>query len=124
MLRLSFVFPAAAVDERYGLGDAWRQTRGQGLRLIAILVLILVPVYAALILLTGLIGFAIGLAAHVSHDHASEPVGLAIFLLSASVGIVLGYIALALGVTMISTAFRTCSGWVPAGAATRPSHSE
>ena len=121
VLRLSFVFPAAAVDEGYGLGDSWRQTRGQGLRLIAIVVLIMVPVYAALIVLTGLIGFAIGLIAEFSGGAASEAVGLAVFLVSASVGIVLGYVALALGVTMISTAFRTCSGWVPAGAAVPPS---
>ncbi len=121
VLRLSFVFPAAAVDEGYGLGDSWRQTRGQGLRLVAILVLIVLPVYAALILLTGLIGLAIGLIARVSDGAASEAVGLAIFLVSASVGIVLGYIALALGVTFISTAFRTCSGWVPAVATAPPS---
>ena len=117
VLRLSFVFPATAAEEGYGLGDSWRQTRGQGLRIIAIAVLIMLPVYAALILLTGLVGFAIGLLATVSGDAPPDALALAVILVSASAGIVLGYIALALGVTFISTAFRTCSGWVPAGPA-------
>ena len=102
-LRLSFVFPAQAVDEKYGLGDSWRHTRGNGLRLMAISFLTIAPAYlvatiamALLVSLADLIG---GVAGAVV---ASVVLAVAITI-----------VVVALTVTLASVAFRRATGWVP-----------
>lgn len=102
-LRLAFVFPAVSVDEGYRLRDAWRHTKSQGLRLMLVMFLTLAPFLLLEFLLfnalaTGLIGNTVG------------------YIL----GNLVGYISLALSLSVISSAFRACTGWIPAEPAPGP----
>ena len=112
-LRLSFVFPAAAVDERYGFADSWRHTKGQGLRLMVAMFLVLILAILGLILiilgLSMILDFLLTIVFTIfgaSERPAAGPVAMAIVL-------PLGYVIFALSVSVISIAFRTCTGWVP-----------
>lgn len=108
MLRLSFVFPAVAVDESYGLGDAWRHTRGQGLRLMLVMFLTLAPVT-----LVGWMLIAI-LVAPFTGPPGAGSVAVSGGVIAYTLGTALGYLSLALSLTVISSAFRICTGWIPA----------
>lgn len=111
LMRLSFVFPAIAVDERYGLGDAWRHTQGQGLRLLAAVTLASLPFVILLMLLSGLV---VGALPDPNGGPADEPTGSGPgFLLLLVISVVVGYVWTAIGVSLLSIAFRTCSGWIP-----------
>lgn len=108
MLRFSFVFPAVAVEESYGLADAWRHTKGQGLRLMLVIFLVLTPVLVSGWLLIGLlVGMLIGPAGAGIGTTAGTT---AAYIL----GSALGYVSLALSLSVISSAFRICTGWIPA----------
>lgn len=104
VMRLSFVFPAVAVDEDYRLGNAWRHTGGQGLRLMLIVFLALTPV-----LLLGWTVLGVILSALARDGVSTFDSGVAFLATSA-----LGYLSLALSLTVVSTAFRICTGWVAA----------
>lgn len=108
MMRLSFVFPAVAVDERYSLGDAWRQTKGQGLRLLGAMILASLPFFLGIQILGGILGDAVQ-----STQGANSAGGGLDFALLLLVSIVVGYVWTAIGVSLLSIAFRTCSGWIP-----------
>lgn len=108
MLRFSFVFPAVAVEEPYGLGDAWRHTRGQGLRLMLVMFLALSPV-----VLLGWMLIAL-LVAPFTGPPGSGSVAASGGVIAYTLGTALGYLSLALSLTVISSAFRICTGWIPA----------
>ena len=126
-MRLSFVFPAAAVDETYGLGHAWAHTRGQGFRLLAAFVLSALPVLVVLAL-TGMLlgelflsdsspaaGSGADLVEITPEDLAArlrEP-GLTLVILIQITAAVVNYVLMALMVSVTSIAFRVCTGWVP-----------
>jgi hypothetical protein len=106
-LRISFVFPAVAVDEHYGLALAWRHSKGQGLRLFGAMFMTMILAYLGMmivlqIVLTPFIG-----ALRESEDAA--------FLMMAveSLNLAFNYILIALSLSLISVAFRTCTGWIP-----------
>lgn len=103
-LRLSFVFPAVAVDEPYGLRHAWNHTRGQGLRLLLIVAITLLPVLFAgatvIVIILGALG-----------GESPGPGGALTYVLMSA----LAYLTLALSLAVISTAFRICTGWIPSG---------
>ena len=105
-LRLSFVFPAVAVDESYGLKHAWAHTRGQGLRLLLIIVITLFPV---MFIGMTLIAVVVGLFAPSGEAAGTGGYALTYLLMSA-----LLYVLLALSLAVVSTAFRICTGWVAA----------
>lgn len=107
MLRFSFVFPAVAVDEAYGLGDAWRHTKGQGLRLLLVMFLALSPV-----LLLGWMLIAILVAPFTGTADAGS-LALSGGVIAYALGTALGYLSLALSLSIISSAFRICTGWIP-----------
>nr|WP_316629496.1 hypothetical protein [uncultured Brevundimonas sp.] len=107
MLRLSFVFPAVAVEEPYGLADAWRHTKGQGLRLMLLMFLTLSPV-----MLFGWMLIAL-LIAPFTGPPGTGSVGASGGLLAYTLGTALGYLSLALSLSVISSAFRICTGWIP-----------
>jgi hypothetical protein len=44
MFRLSIKLPAIAVGDDYGLGDAWRDSRGNNIRLFGFMLLLMIPV--------------------------------------------------------------------------------
>ena len=98
MLRLYFVFPAVAVDERYGLADSWRHTRGQALRLfLGQLVLVLPVALVTYVLAVALTGGA-----------PEEP-----SLVALIATMMLFYVGMGLVFAFISIAFRECTGWIP-----------
>lgn len=117
MFRLSFVFPAAAVDERYRLRHSWRHTRDQGLRLLLLGGAVGTPVYILVLLISVHLDAVFGIydptreLSFASIDGVFYA-GVTYVLLPA-----LNYLPIALVVAAISLAFRVCTGWVPAGSA-------
>lgn len=108
-LRLSFVFPAVAVDESYGPGDSWRHTRGQTGRM-----------FVAFLLIVLVLGFFVSIALTVmSNIFPATEEGRAIEISAGFITIVkyllvlVEYLGIALSVTFASTAFQTCTGWIP-----------
>jgi MFS family permease len=124
LARLSFVFPAAAVDEAYGLRHAWAHTRDQGLRLLATLAFSVVPMLALL--------WAVAVAFGVFslpefdpsrvHDAPSAEQAIAQYLADNAghlifaqvVMTVMSYLLMGLALSAMALAFRACTGWVPA----------
>lgn len=120
ILRLSLVFPAAAVDQTYPLSQAWRHTRGQSLRLLGAALLGLLPfVLASGLLLPALLPerpaeVQVGMVV-VGPDEGQLPaMDLGGLLMRAAGESAVSYLALGLAVAIIAAAFRTCAGWVPA----------
>ena len=97
--RLQFTFPALAVDEHYGFGDSWRNTRGQGWRfLLALSCCFVPPLFFSLIMsliLGGATGFSI------------------LFFVNAFILAAIGLLTTAIVISAISAAFRICTGWIP-----------
>ena len=111
-MRLSFVLAAVCLDERYGLGDSWRQTRGQGLRLFALGVLVSVPIIVASLALSSAY-LSIYFAPLFDATTVPSPIDIGPSFLAFSFLLWIFYfVAIALIVTMISVAFRNCSGWI------------
>ncbi len=122
MIRLSFVFPAVSVDESYRLRHAWTHTKGQGLRLLGATVIAAVPMVALVWGVNEIFGALLfaeaapgqdGLPA-VAQMEAFVEANLGALLLIQTVTAAINYVLMALMVSVISIAFRTCTGWVPA----------
>ena len=131
MARLSFVFPAVSVDESYRLRHAWTHTKGQGLRLIGATLLASAPMVALIWAVSGILGaLLIAAPAAVPGQDGLPPearaqafvdANLGALMLTQAVGAAINYVLMALMVSVISIAFRTCTGWVPAaGGAVTP----
>ncbi len=124
MMRLSFVFPAVAVDEAYRLAHAWTHTRGQGFRLIGLMIITAVPMIAVSWALGGILGLALlgdltmpagtegAPPEAVMQDFGAE--NAAPFIVIQFIMVAVNYLLTALLVSAISIAFRSCTGWVPA----------
>ena len=116
MMRLSFVFPAVAVDEAYRLKHSWTHTKGQGLRLLGALLLTAIPMLALVWVVGALFGaflFAEPTAPAGQTEAVIAESSVAVFV-SQMVMVALNYVLMALVVSVISIAFRSCTGWVPA----------
>ncbi len=124
MMRLSFVFPAVAVDEAYRLRHAWTHTKGQGLRLLAAVLVTAVPMLALTWVLSALFGAFLVVETGAAPDpYSAAPEAqmesfiaenfLVIFITQVVMA-ALNYVLMALLVSVVSIAFRTCTGWVPA----------
>jgi hypothetical protein len=121
MVRLSFVFPAVSVDESYRLRHAWTHTKGQGLRLLGATALAAVPMVALIWGVNEILGAL--LLAELEPGQDSLPgvvqmqafidVNLGALLLMQTVTTAINYVLMALMVSVISIAFRICTGWVP-----------
>lgn len=123
MLRLSFVFPAIAVDEQYGLNHSWAHTKGQTLRLLAVMALVALPMMVLFALVVSAFGdylFA-DLGAFAEGDQPPSQEEIETFMSDNAVPIIfsqmlvaaINYLLMALTVSAISIAFRFCTGWVP-----------
>jgi hypothetical protein len=132
MMRLSFVFPAVAVDEAYRLRHAWTHTKGQGLRLLAAVLVTAVPMLALMWALSELFGgFLVepeiagqeGMSREAKVEAFIEENFVTLFV-SQLVIAALNYVLMALLVSVVSIAFRTCTGWVPAAAGPPASNQE
>ena len=129
--RLGFVFPAVAVEENYSLGLAWRHTAGQGFRLTAALFIAGLPLVVAQLLLTdlllqGLLGLSFSdmmptmplpdgslppAAPPAAGTPPAEPASLFAVIVFNLISVVINFLCIA---------FRTCTGWVPAGGGNLP----
>ena len=124
MIRLSFVFPAVSVDESYRLRHAWAHTKGQGLRLLGATLLAAVPMVALVYGVNEILGallFAEPAPAPgqdgvspIAQMEAFVDANLGALMLTQVVTAAINYVLMALMVSVISIAFRTCTGWVPA----------
>jgi len=123
LLRLSFVFPAVAVDETYGLRHSWRHTRGQGLRLLAAMSLTVAPlVLVGWVKATIVDGALFGGLEIETGEAMPTPEQVSAWvrenapalMVSQLINAVIGYVGMALTLSVASLAFRTCTGWVPA----------
>ena len=112
--RLSFVFPAASVDEKYGFGDSWRHTRRQGFRILILIIAMYLPVA----ILFGATLPVLGATLEWGRPSADPPTfasGTAVYeILRYLLAFVSQYLPMALMVSAISLAFKTCTGWVRA----------
>lgn len=122
MIRLSFVFPAVSVDESYRLRHAWTHTKGQGLRLLGATMIAAAPMVALVWGVNAVLGAALfagpepggdGLPA-VAQMEAFIEANLGALLLTQIITTAINYVLMALMVSVISIAFRSCTGWVPA----------
>ncbi len=124
MMRLSFVFPAVAVDEAYRLKHSWIHTKGQGLRLLGALLLTAIPMLALVWVVSALFGAILftETGAPAGQGSAAPEAQMEVVMAESSVAVfvsrmvmaALVYVLMALVVSVISIAFRTCTGWVPA----------
>ena len=115
-LRFGFVFPAAAVEEPYGLRNAWAHTRGQTLRLFAAFLVTALPLYLLMFILTG--ALLAELPGSVDAQAPEDPAVLierieSDWLVSALVGLPFGFCFIAIVVGAFSAAFRITTGWYP-----------
>lgn len=106
LTRVCLVLPAAALDEDYHLRHAWMHTRDQGLRLLTILVLAMVPVVLVMMLIAGLLSASAPVAAGGTPSTGR-------FLTAQFTLAAFGYVGTALSITVISQAFRQLAGWYP-----------
>ncbi len=111
ILRWSFVFPAASVDEEYSFSLSWRHSRGQGLRLIGAVLITIIPVGAILFLVVWMISGAVGGMTVTPEGGVTDP--WAFLLLNLFVMLPLQFLVYALYCTVIANAFRATTGWVP-----------
>jgi hypothetical protein len=116
--RLSFVFPARAVDEEYGLTESWRHTKGNGLRLIAIALIVNLSVMVPFLILSQWL--LVPMIEPSMGDAPARPFLSGSLLLITIISIVIHFLLLALNVTLISLSFRTATGWIPAPQAGPP----
>jgi len=112
VMRVSFVFPAVAVDERYGFRDSWRHTKGQGWRLVTASFLAIAPLMLALLVL-GFFLLTVGQTVVTSGGVASAGGTFVVVVLSAALNAIMGFLLMGVVVSLISNAFRLCTGWVP-----------
>ncbi len=134
MMRLSFVFPAVAVDEAYRLAHAWTHTRGQGFRLIGLMILTAVPMVAVSWALGGILGLVfLGDLTMPTGTEGAPPEAVmqdfaagntASFIVVQLIMVAFNYLLTAVMVAAISIAFRSCTGWVPAAGGALASNGE
>ncbi len=123
MARLSFVFPAVSVDESYRLRHAWTHTKGQGARLIGATVLAAIPIVVLIWAVSAILGALIfaepaagqGGLSPEAQAQAFLQANLGALVLTQAITAAINYVLMALMVSVISIAFRTCTGWVPSG---------
>lgn len=116
MLRLSFVFPAAAVDEDYALHNSWAHTKGQVLRFFAALFLVSFPPVVAIMIisLATTPDFMMSPEEQATMDPAQIMAQMEdYFFYSVTVGYVLGLCYWAIVIGAVVAAFKAVTGWYP-----------
>ena len=133
--RFGFVFPAVAVEEGYSLRLAWQHTAGQSGRLMAALFaagfpLAIAQLLLTLLLLEGLLGVSLSdvLPTLPQPDQPptaaemidAEPPSTVAVLVFDVVSAAFNFLCFAVLFSLLSLAFRTCTGWVPAAGGNLP----
>ena len=114
-VRFSFVFPATAVDHTHGFHRSWRETRSHGLRLTVLTYLVSTPALTAWLIWYLFIPAEcpeISTIAVAVSDSVSFCLAINSFA-GTLMDYGIGYVLAVLAVSLISIAFRTCTGWVP-----------
>jgi hypothetical protein len=104
LTRFSFVFPAISVDEKYGLRNAWKQSRGQEIRLIAGFFLSFLPSLVISLIINWRIFGQLLTGEEVQIVGASVWFSVAMY----AIGVLNGLVV----ISFLSIAFKTCTGWV------------
>jgi hypothetical protein len=118
LARFSFVFPAISVDERFGLRDSWRTSAGNAWRLIGAYLLTALPFIAATVVIS--LALPLVFSGTETADATQAPGLSAGVFLYIVVNTLVGYVAAAVTVSVLSIAFQTCTGWVPPDEARGP----
>jgi hypothetical protein len=108
-IRLCFVFPAVAVGERYRLGDSWRQTKGQALRIFIAALMTSAPFVLVILMLVVILADFAGL-----DPESAKGLPLSLLLLFSFAQLLM----LLPLISTLSIAFRQVSGWLPQPART------
>lgn len=117
MTRLSLVFPAAAVDQKLGLAGSWRLTRGSGLKLYAVLIVITILVFLGsaigIFVINSVTALVYGAENLVAMDQGRlDWVSVALFSTPSFLGgLAFQYLGLALLIGALSAAYAKLSGW-------------
>ncbi len=96
-VRLSVWLPAVALDQTLSLGEVWTLTRGNGWRLLAVIMLVSIPIGIILIPVTAVMNFA----ASTAPDYGPLTTGLVQHLMVQF----LSYIYIALGISALSVCY-------------------
>lgn len=126
--RFGFIFPAVAVEENYSLRHAWQHTVGQGLRMTAALFaagfpLALAQLLLSVVLFEGVLGISLsevigpvgpGSQSAPPPQPSGEAPSVAALLFVNAVAALFNFVCFAVLFSLLSLAFRTCTGWVPA----------
>ncbi len=115
--RFSLVFPAVSVDQKLGLGGSWRLTRGSGLKLYAVLIVItiltVVCTLVAMLVFNSLIALLWFQPETLSTESADvDWVSFAISKAPTWIGsLLLEYLSFALIIAAVAKAYAHLSGW-------------
>ncbi|WP_419903282.1 hypothetical protein [Kiloniella sp.] len=124
--RVSFVLPANAVGEKYSLKDSWKHTEKQGWRLLGAFFLLTIPFFTVIFFIIALVGnsllpeFALTPGSEENIELVAEQLAayfnenLGAFSIIYAVFLALTYLPTAAVISMLSIAFKGCTGWVPA----------
>ncbi len=105
LVKFSFIFPAIAVDETYGLRNAWQQSTGQEHRLVAGFFLCLLPA----LLLSLMVNWDVFSQLMADQPVQASPAPFWVDAFLTLFGILNGLAV----ISYLSIAFKTCTGWVP-----------
>lgn len=119
--RLSFVLPATAVGEAYSLDMSWKHTQKLGWSLIGAFLLLTVPfvIFILFITILAISNFFTGMPTTPEELKEFNSLlfiqnnGPALFFLQLVI-LTLTYFPMAAVISMLSIAFKVCTGWVPA----------
>lgn len=107
-LRLSFVFPALAVDERYGLAESWRHTKKRTLVLLGGSILCVLPAS----ILGGLLGTDMAISISITLGTEGSDEGLLPPIVSEIISYLAGTFNTLVLAGFIAMVFRVSTGWV------------
>ncbi|WP_020590651.1 hypothetical protein [Kiloniella laminariae] len=129
--RLSFILPAAAVGEKYSMNNSWKHTKAQAWRLVGSFLLLVIPSGLVIIMIASILlpmlfpdlfaGLETAAQAgtpatgedmlvQLSREIGNSPLSFVLFQV---IIFALSYLPTAAVISMLSLAFRTCTGWVP-----------
>ncbi len=115
--RFSLVFPAVSVDQKLGLGGSWRLTRGNGLKLYAVLIVITILTIVCSAIAMTIINTIVTLLWH-GLDSVPASAGETDWITVAAaiaptmiLGLAFEYLGFALIIAAVAAAYAHLSGW-------------
>ncbi len=96
LIRLSLLFPAAAVDERLSVKTCWQRTKGNGWRILSIYIVASIPLFLVITAVSLILGALL----------PAPESSITFFFLSALVQQMLFYFSFAVGISVLSRVYR------------------